>query len=319
MVTPTEATPVILIGGLAQPSLASLLQADGYGVVEVPTGAAALEWVRESQPDIIVAHADLPDMAGLEVCESLRRDARIGHNVPILILAPEKPTPQQRVMALGAGAWDFLRFPGDFNEIRLKLQSYLQAKRNLDLARAEGPVDPVTGLHSRVGLARRAREFGALMSRKHGSLACVVFALEADVGDRELGELVARTTRVSDVVGTLSSTQYVVLAPETDDAGAVRIAQRVAGTLRQQSGRRTPFAPGYTLRAGYDAVSNFSYSPIDPVTLLTRAAAAVLDGKPESGSSWVRRFQVSVEPEKGTESSGPTTPPAPTPYRKRSE
>ena len=44
------------------------------------------------------------------------------------------------------------------------------------------------------------------------------------------------------------------------------------------------------LRAGYDAVGNFTYSPIDPVDLLARAAAAVRSGTPDTNYSWLRRF-----------------------------
>src|SRR5438552_2217010 len=100
--------------------------------------------------------------------------------VPILIIATDKPTPEQRVAALRAGAWDFVRHPGDPEEVALKLQTYVQAKRNIDVAFAEGLIDPATGLHSRPGLARRARELGALMARTHGALARVVVMLAAD-------------------------------------------------------------------------------------------------------------------------------------------
>src|SRR2546422_8161975 len=59
-----------------------------------------------------------------------------------LIIATDRPTPEQRVAALRAGAWDFVRHPGDPEEVALKLQTYVQAKRNIDVAFAEGPVGP---------------------------------------------------------------------------------------------------------------------------------------------------------------------------------
>jgi len=95
------------------------------------------------RPDLIVVHDDLPDMSAMDACELLRRDLRIGHNVPILILAGDRPTPGQRVAAVSAGAWDFLRYPGEPRDLAIKLQSYLQAKRN-PLSRHLGEADDMS-------------------------------------------------------------------------------------------------------------------------------------------------------------------------------
>src|SRR5207247_8535542 len=153
-------------------------------------------------------------------------DRRIAHNVTTVIIATDKPTPEQRVAALQAGAWHFDRHPGDPEEVALKLQTYVQAKRNIDVAFAEGLIDPATGLHSRPGLARRARELGALMARTHGALACVVFMLESDAHDLRAAGLLLHTARASDVVGALGPGEFAVLAPATDHAGAVKLAHR---------------------------------------------------------------------------------------------
>src|SRR6266700_3061579 len=222
-------------------TIAGVLNRNGYVVVQAPTGGVALGRAPEIRLDLIILGLDLPDMSGIDACRSLRSDQRIGRNVPILILAPERPTPEQRVTALRAGAWDFLLHPGDADKLSLRVQTYVQAKRNIDDAFADDLVDPTTGLHSRPGLARWARELGALMSRHHGALACVVFAL---------------------------------------DASAL-----------------FPVAGGSTLRAGYDAVANLTYSPIDPVELLARATAAVQRGRPEPTHPWVRRYDAEITPE----------------------
>src|SRR4029077_21107970 len=215
----------------------------------------------------------------IDACRLLHSDLRIGHSVPTLILAPNKPTPEQRVAALRAGVWDFLPYPPDPAELLLSLETYLQAKRNIDVALA-GLVDPATGLHTRSALARRARELGALMARARGGLACVVFAVEADPADPKAGSVVARSARVSDVVGTLSPTEFAVLAPGTDHAGAVNLAHRIGDAL----------GDGGSVNGGYDPVPNLKYSPIDPVPLLLRATTAVRTGTPEPGCAWMRRF-----------------------------
>jgi PleD family two-component response regulator len=298
--TTNTAPPVILIAVGRERSLAPLLGPNGYSVVEVPTAARALDRARDTRPDIIILDTELTDLTGLEACRLFRGEPHIGRNVPILLLTSGPPTPEQRVTALRAGVWDFLRHPGDPDELALKLETYVQAKRNIDATLAEGLVDPTTGLHSRPGLARRARELGALMARHHGGLACVVFAMDANPADPRAGHLVAQTARVCDVVGSLGPGEFAVLAPGTSDAGALRFAQRVASALcAAPGGGNNSVTPGPGLRVGYDAVVNLKYAPIDPVALLGRAAAAVRNGRPEPGYPWVRRFDLGTPADEG--------------------
>lgn len=301
--------PPVLIAVTRDRTLASALEANGYGVVLPPTGTRALEWARDIRPDLIVLEGELPDMSALEACRLFRADPHVGRSVPILLLTTGRPTPEQRVSALRAGAWDFLRYPGDLDELSLQLQAYVQAKRNIDAALADGLVDPLTGLHTRPGLARRARELGALMARHHSALACVVFDVEAEAADPRAGTLVQHAARLSDVVGTLGPSEFAVLAPATDETGAVKLAERVAGALRAAAGGGSLHAHGSTLHVGYDAVSNLKYSPIDPVALLARAAAAVRNGKPEPGYLWVRRFDANAAAEPASMAKSRITPP----------
>lgn len=268
----------------------SLLENDRWALIEAHTGTLALEWARDLGPDIIILEADLPDMSGIEACRLLHGDFRIGHNVPILILAPDKPTADQRVNALRAGAWDFLRYPTDPAELSLKLQTYLQAKRNIDVALAEGPADPLSGMHSRPVLARRARELGALMARRHGALSCVVFRFEVDPSESRVGPVLVRAVRLSDVVGVLGPTEFGLIAAGTDWVGAVKLARRVGALLSERVGDGRTVVPGRNLRVGYDAVTNLAYTPVDPAELLVRAAAAVRQGEPEADCGWVSRL-----------------------------
>lgn len=290
--------PLILIAAKPEHSLSSVFEGRRYVVVQVNTGALAVERVRDVRPDTIILDADLPDMSGIDACRLLHSDLRIGHTVPTLILAPSKPTPEQRVAALQAGVWDFLVYPTGPDEPLISLEAYVQAKRNIDVALA-GLVDPPTGLHTRAALARRARELGALMSRARGGLACVVFALEVDPADPKAGNVVVRSTRVSDVVGALSPTEFAVLAPATDHTGAVKLAQRIGSALGDIVGGSGFTTSAPALQVGYDAVPNLKYSPIDPVALLLRATTAVRTGTPEPGYSWLRRFDEARARHKG--------------------
>src|SRR6267378_3873196 len=248
----TPDLPVVLVAIRRDRSLMRALGPIGYVVIESPSGGRALERARETRPDVIILDTELSDLTGLEACRLFRGEPHIGRNVPILMLTSGPPTPEQRVTALRAGVWDFLPYGADGHEMSLKLETYIQAKRNIDATLAEGLFDPTTGLHSRPGLARRARELGALMARHHGALACVVFAVDGPP-DPRAGNLVAQTARVCDVVGSLGPGEFAVLAPGTTDAGVLKLAQRVVSVLCAPPGGGTnPATPGPTLRVGYD-------------------------------------------------------------------
>jgi len=216
----------------------------------------------------------------------------------------------QRLAALRAGAWECITPPHDADEILLKLGAYVRAKLDADRARAEGLLDSVTGLYNRQGLARRARELGSQAFREHAPLACVVLAVDLEPHELAHGQagsgIVGRcvqalktAARLSDVIGRLSPTEFAVLAPGTDAAGARRLAERLAssvsapGMIGMPASTGSAASPSPRVRCGYEAVANVGYAPIEPVDLLVRAAAAVRTGKTDSGS-WLRRFDEGI-------------------------
>ena len=299
--TPT-ASPAIILTAIARKRwAAAVLGESGHTIIAAPSGALALELAHDIRPDVIVIEADLTDIPGIELCRQMRADPAIGRNVPIILLVPDKPTPGQRVNALRAGAWEFLRVPGDRDEILLKLHTCIEAKRNIDAALADGFADAASGLHNQSGLTRRARQLEELMSRMHAPMACVVLELDMDELDSEAGGFITRATRASDIVGELSASKFAVLAPATDGAGAVLLASRLIAAFGEWVGGRSAQrglpAARWSLRAGYDAVANAMYTPFDPAVFIARAVSAVQRGALEPGHQNVRRYTPTAQGE----------------------
>src|SRR6266536_4372030 len=145
--------PTVLIAVSKEQWLPSALGADRFAVIQVHSGALARDVARDVRPDVIILEETLPDMSGVDACRLLHTDLQIGHYVPILIVARDKPTPEQRVTALRAGVWDFLRYPRNPEELSLTLQVYVQAKRNIDAAMADDLTDLTTTAPGAVVLA----------------------------------------------------------------------------------------------------------------------------------------------------------------------
>ena len=277
-------------------SLESILGPNGYAVVRAYTGQQALERARTSQPDLIILDAQMPDMHGFEVCRALRGDPRFSATTPIVITTSGPSGRTQRLEAYRAGAWEFLGQPLDGEALLLKLNTFLESKREVDGLREENLLDPGTGLYNMRGLSRRAREIGAEAFRRRDPVACVVFAPDIEESAEETPEDEARRMsdqvallfrqagRASDAIGRLGIAEYGVIAPATGPEAAVRLARRLGGAVESspipiRGGERT-----LRLRAGYCAVPDFAESSVDAVELLLRATTALRDLKREGAT-----------------------------------
>ena len=98
----------------------------GYRVQEAPDGRTALERWEASRPDVVLLDLGLPDIDGLEVIRSIRRDAM----TPIVILSA-RFAEREKVEALERGADDFVTKPFGLDELHARLR--------VALRRAVGP------------------------------------------------------------------------------------------------------------------------------------------------------------------------------------
>lgn len=89
--------------------LRMLFETEGFDVVEAHHGAAALERVRDEQPDLILTDLMMPVMNGRELVERLRADAETA-DIPIVVVSSSR-----NVEVAGADA--ALRKPFDVEKL----------------------------------------------------------------------------------------------------------------------------------------------------------------------------------------------------------
>jgi len=121
-----QAQPKILIVE-DDPSIAGFVGLElghtGFLVRKVSDGAAALDAVREFQPDVVVMDVMLPGMDGLEVTRRLRE---AGDSRPIIMLTARSET-QDVVTGFDVGADDYLRKPFEIAELVSRIKRLLKA------------------------------------------------------------------------------------------------------------------------------------------------------------------------------------------------
>jgi diguanylate cyclase (GGDEF)-like protein len=306
--TRSEAAPPLVLLANDQEwsarSLESVLGPHGFASVRAYTGREALELVRRTQPDVIIVDDSLPDIGGIDVCRQLRQDLEFSPSTPIVVTTAGPASRANRLEAHRAGAWEYLSLPVDADSLILKLLVFVRAKREIDRSREVGLLDASTGLYNVRGLARRAKEIGAEAARRHYPLACVAIApatlrvparADGDFLGRGLAEQLSnvcrRTARSSDAVGRLNGVQFAVVAPSTDDRGALRLVERLRESIESSSFSDGSASHRVQVHAGYCAVADFATSPVDAVEMLLRAEAALRHVRASENVGGVSAFE----------------------------
>jgi CheY-like chemotaxis protein len=108
-------------------SLRTVLEQDGYYVMEAYDGMTAIELAKAHQPDIILMDVIMPGLNGFQATRKIRKDPAT-HTIPIIIIsATEQPTEQFWLSKLGAN--DFLGKPIIRGELFTKVESQLYPRQ----------------------------------------------------------------------------------------------------------------------------------------------------------------------------------------------
>ena len=97
------------------------LEQSGFRVITASDGQQALAVFRHEQPDLIVLDLNLPQLDGLDVCRTIRRDS----NVPIIMLTA-RVEETDRLIGLEIGADDYIAKPFSPREVVARVRTVLR-------------------------------------------------------------------------------------------------------------------------------------------------------------------------------------------------
>ncbi len=109
------------------------LEHAGFDVVIAADGRAALDQIRQRRPDLVVLDLGLPELDGLDVTRSIRRDS----NLPIIMLTA-RDDEVDKLLGLELGADDYLTKPFSPRELVARVKAVLRRTE-----RAASPADHV--------------------------------------------------------------------------------------------------------------------------------------------------------------------------------
>jgi len=103
----------------------------GFVVVEAARGEEALSLVRATRFDAVLLDVDMPGMGGVEACRGIRRAVP---RLPILMLTV-MDSEEDKVLALDAGADDYITKPFQLRELTARLRSAVRRRNTQDVNR----------------------------------------------------------------------------------------------------------------------------------------------------------------------------------------
>lgn len=122
-----------------EPNLRKLLEViigkEGYQVMTLDDGEAALERLDSFRPDLIISDIMMPRLDGLELCRKIRAMPQ-HQNIPVLLLTA-KDAPTDKYQGFREGADDYVVKPFDPVELLFRIEAHLRRARQSDKGKAE--------------------------------------------------------------------------------------------------------------------------------------------------------------------------------------
>jgi len=143
-------------------ALARGLKREGYAVDTATSGEEALAKASWNPYDLVCLDLNMPDLDGLEVCDSLRTSSFQGITPRVLMLTA-RDTIEDRIQGLDVGADDYLVKPFSFEELAARVRSLLRRDSGRTGSVIEiGPLQVDTSRH----IAKRGERLLELTSKE---------------------------------------------------------------------------------------------------------------------------------------------------------
>jgi two-component system cell cycle response regulator len=222
------------------------LQQWGYNVTVVENGEAAWRQIEsEGCPRLLLLDWMMPDIDGVELCKRAR--ALHSDLYTYILMVTSRQERRDIVIALDAGADDYVTKPVESNELRARLQvgrRILRLEHKLlqsrELLRLQATRDSLTGLLNHRSVLEALQEELARSARTATSLGILMLDLDYFkavndtyghmAGDTVLVEVASRisgTVRSYDKVGRFGGEEFLVVLPDCSELMLRRVAERI--------------------------------------------------------------------------------------------
>jgi len=223
--------------------LATVLAEQGE-ITEAASGAEALQLAGSVSPDVILLDVQMPGMDGYEVCKRLKENEKTAQIPVVFLTASSSNEDEER--GLDIGATDFIRKPLSAKIIQARISNILNLRAAHKELQRLASTDPLTGAFNRryfletgnaeLHRSRRYEQPFTVLMLDIDHFKAVNDTYGHGIGDDALKEtvrVIQSLLRGEDTLGRLGGEEFAVIFPQTIDAGASFVAERIRKSISE--------------------------------------------------------------------------------------
>lgn len=256
-----------------------LLDKMGLEPIHARDGQSGIEAFKQERPDLILLDIIMPGLDGFEVARRIRQLERDGEWTPIIFLSA-RASDDDLARGIGVGGDDYLVKPVSEIVLRAKVRamqriaqmrySLLVLTRKLDEANREltrlSAVDGLTGIANRRSFDEALQREWRRAARRGSPVSLLIADVDyfKDFNDgyghqrgddclKKVARVIAsRLRRPTDLAARYGGEEFVVVLPETDESGAVEVAEGMRRAVEAESIKHdfSAVAPFLTISIG---------------------------------------------------------------------
>jgi len=256
----------------------------GFDVCCVENGLKAISKIHQYQPDFVITDWNMPEINGIQLCQTLRRMPLDRYLYVLLVTSQDKLS--DYVSGIAAGADDFLSKPIRIGELLSRLQA---GTRFLELdfhLREIGRLDSLTGLYNRNFFTDILQHLWSFAVRHQRPLSCVMLEVDLfrQIDDqyghinsgqvlKAISRIIQKICRGSDYLCRYEDAKFCILLPETSAAAAFICVERCQQALMEMPIHLDDYDVSASLSGG---VAERFKEDLNPEQMLERADQALL-------------------------------------------
>lgn len=273
--------------------------AQDFQVFMATSGLKALDACARQLPDLVLLDVMMPGMDGYEVCRRLKADPLTAGIPVIFVTAHNDDASEER--GLDAGAVDFISKPINVKIVRSRVMTHITLKIQSDLLRSLAFVDGLTGARNRRYFDEQLVVEAGRALRNGQPLSLILMDVDFfkryndhyghQAGDdclRQLARAFQSTLkRPADMVARYGGEEFVCLLPDTDAAGASKVAEllRLAVMVCDLAHAHSDAAGCVTVSLG--VATTTADQPLAAADLLKQADQNLYLAKAQGRNRWV--------------------------------
>ncbi len=220
---------------------------DDYDIYFATDGEKALDLVQTRLPDLVLLDIMMPGMDGYEVCARIKADPAT-HDIPVIFISAKSEV-EDETRGLEVGAIDFITKPISPPIVKARVRNHLLLKRQTDLLRSLSFLDGLTGIANRRRFDESIAREWRRCARSRQPLSLILLDVDHfksyndhyghQAGDECLRTVAAvladRVKRTGDLVARYGGEEFVCLLPETEEEGAMQVAERLRSAVAESA------------------------------------------------------------------------------------